>query len=293
VLALALPPAATAAFPGKNGRIAFTVQVRDRGETVSSRIETVLPSGRERRVLAICAVDESCLDTDPAWSPSGRLLAFTQGPAFQSRLAVARGDGTGLRRLPQLTPTDRQPAWSPDGRRLAFSGDGPQLYTVRRDGTALRRVTSRYAVSPAWSTDRAIAFVHDDLLTGRRFKGLYSIRPDGSRRRLLVTGPVSQSPPEAPEWSPHASRIAFVLPGSVNPEIHVARADGRERRRLTSNGMQPAWSPDGRYIAFIRNWDLYVMRSNGRGVRRVSDGGELPSGEQIYLDSPTWQSLPR
>jgi WD40 repeat protein len=124
VFALVVPAAAEAAFPGKNGRIAFTAQVRDRGETVSSRIETVLPSGRGRRVLGTCPGDQSCLDTDPSWSPSGRLLAFVQGPG---RLAVVRSDGTGLRQLPQFTENDGEPAWSPNGRRLAFIGDGPRL----------------------------------------------------------------------------------------------------------------------------------------------------------------------
>jgi Tol biopolymer transport system component len=289
VFALVVPVAADAAFPGKNGRIAFTAQVRERGETVSSRIETVLPSGRGRRVLGICPGDQGCLDTDPSWSPSGRLLAFVRG---RGRLAVVGNDGTGLRQLPQFTENDGEPAWSPKGRRLAFIGDGPRLYTVRRNGTGLRQVTPRYAVSPTWSLASTIAFVHRDLSPSTHDDGIYTTRPGGSRLRRLVDDPDSPGPPEAPDWSPHASRIAFVLPGSVNPEIHVANAKGRDRRRLTSDGTEPAWSPDGKYIAFIRNWDLYVMRSNGRGLRLVADGGRLESGEQIYLDSPSWRPLP-
>jgi Tol biopolymer transport system component len=164
---------------------------------------------------------------------------------------------------------------------------------VRRNGTALRQVTPRYAVSPAWSLARTIAFVHDDLSPSTHREGIYTTRPGGARLRRLISDPDSPGPPEVPDWSPHASRIAFVLPGSVNPEIHVANAKGRDRRRLTSNGTEPAWSPDGKYIAFIRNWDLYVMRSDGRGLRLVADGGQLESGEQIYLDSPSWQPLPR
>jgi Tol biopolymer transport system component len=298
VVALVSPPAAKAAFPGNNGRIAFTAGVVDRGETVWSRIETVLPSGRGRRVLGICAGDEGCLDSDPTWSPSGRRLAFVQGPAWRGRLAIVRKDGTGLRQLPQLTESDGQPAWSRDGRQLAFIGlpDGPRLYTVHRDGTALRRVTSRWAFSPAWSLTGTIAYTHDDdpYRAAMPDDGIYTTRPDGSRQRLLIRDRYNAAAPSSPDWSPHGRRIAFAFADATNPDIHVAEATGHRDRRLTRrSGTQPAWSPDGRYIAFIRHGDLYVMRSDGSGLRLVLDGGTLDSGEEIQLGSPSWQPLPR
>jgi Tol biopolymer transport system component len=297
LLALVLPAAAEAAFPGKNGRIAFTAQVRDRGETVWSRIETVLPSGRGRTVLGICPGDQGCLDTGPSWSPSGKLLAFVRGPGWRGRLAVVHHDGTGLRRLPQFTQSDGPPTWSPNGRRLAFIGlpDGPRLYTVRRDGTALRQVTSRWASSPAWSLTGRIAYTHDDDPYGAATSddGIYTTGPDGSGQRLLIRDRYNAASPASPDWSPHGHRIAFAFADATDPDIHVAEATGRRDRRLTRRGgTEPAWSPDGRYIAFIRNGDLYVMRSDGSGLRLVVDGGNLESGEEIYLGSPSWQPLP-
>ena len=130
----------------------------------------------------------------PVWSPSGKLLTFQQG----SQLATMRSDGTALRRLPQLTSGDGVPTWSPKGGRLAFTGSSiccNWLYTVRTDGTGLRRVIAQEALMPAWSVTGTIAFVNN---TGRRPEysrlkaGLYTIRPDGSRlRRLLGTGRAS------------------------------------------------------------------------------------------------------
>ena len=120
---------AQAAFPGGNGRIAVAVEKwrtpdtcrRDvphscEPELYSSTIETVLPSGRGRRVLRAFPVEQGAVG--PVWSPSGKLLTFQEG----SRLAMMRGDGTALRRLPQLTSGDRAPTWSPQGGRLAFTG---------------------------------------------------------------------------------------------------------------------------------------------------------------------------
>ena len=296
---LALPAASEAAFPGKNGRIAVTVQPLNEWRVpLWSRIETVLPNGRDRRVLGTCLAEATCSETDPSWSPDGRLLAFVRGPGWQGRLAVVRDSGTGLRQLPQLTQSDGQPAWSRTGRRLAFIGspDGPRLYTVRRDGTDLRQVTSRYARSPAWSRKGVIAFTHDDDPYGTSVPddGIYTIGPDGSQQRLTVRDRHNASVPDSPDWSPHGSRVAFSFADSPDPDIHVADAKGRRDRRLTRRGgEEPAWSPDGRYIAFIRHGDLFVMRSDGSGLRLVADGGNLETGEEIYLASPSWQALPR
>jgi Tol biopolymer transport system component len=76
------------------------------------------------------------------------------------------------------------------------------------------------------------------------------------------------------------------------------KANGRRLRRLTDNfgDSDPAWSPDGKYIAFIRDQDLYVMRANGKGLRRVVDGTDQDldrPGPWAYISAPTWQPLPR
>jgi len=287
VLVLALASPAHAAFPGKNGRIAFTVGPRDRGELLSSTIETVLPSGQgRRRVLGTCPAG-GCFETFPDWSPSGRRLAFgLRGAGLSEGLAIVRANGEGLRELPQLTGPYGAPAWAPSGRRLVFPGEGG-LFTARTDGTRVRRVTTKPPIfQPAWSQTGIIAFAHAD--------GIYTVRPDGSRLRLLVLDRYNASAPESPDWSPHGSKIAFSFADSVDPEIHVAdAATGAHRRLTTRGGVEPAWSPDGRFIAFIRFGDLYVMRSNGRGERRILDGGQTESGLDIYLGSPSWRPLPR
>jgi Tol biopolymer transport system component len=76
-----------------------------------------------------------------------------------------------------------------------------------------------------------------------------------------------------PAWSPDHSRIAFVRDGA----LHVMRADGTRVRRLTRRGHDryPAWAPDGRRIAFSSTRaggesELYVIRRNGRGLRRLT-----------------------
>jgi len=293
---------AQAAFPGANGRIAFTVakwrvapgQHPGYAGLVWSRIETVLASGRGLRELRACPAG-GCFDSDPAWSPSGRLLAFQQGSATGSRLAIGRQDGKGLRQI--TTGSAAQPAgpaWSPDGRRLVFVGAPlpmgiPQLFTVASNGTGLRRITGLCADEPAWSVKGTIAFRAACQTTG-----IYTIRPDGSRLRRLIYN--RYWPPTFPAWSPYGSKLTYT--GAVSDagsDIYISNATGGGVRRLTQRGgAEPAWSPDGKDIAFIRNNDVYVIRRDGRGLRLVVRGPSSPiATEWFVLGSPSWQPLPR
>ena len=57
-------------------------------------------------------------------------------------------------------------------------------------------------------------------------------------------------------------------------------ADGSERRRLTQDGRGPAWSPDGKMIAFNREDatgpELYVMNADGSGKRSLMRSDRMP-----------------
>lgn len=106
-------------------------------------------------------------------------------------------------------------------------------------------------------------------------------------------------------WSPDRSRLVLVSnrdgkPGEHRPEdleIYVVAADGTDHLRLTNNEVPdraPAWSPDGRHIAFTSlrggQWEIYVMEADGRNTRRVSEGGGIaarwsPDGQDIVFTS--------
>ena len=308
---------ARAAFPGANGRIAFTSEefvwpaAEPPGapphpglgpDLVSSRIETVLPNGRGGRVLGTCPAGARCFDSAPAWSRSGERIAFVsrwEGDPNESpdRIALVRSDGSGLYRLPALTWGHLAPAWSPDGRWLSFATRAsPGLYTVRSDGTGPRLIVPDAQSLSAWSANGRIAFAANTPGIRYEFPQIYTARPDGSGRRQITHHPWSGS--ESPDWSPHATKLAYHAATSVDTDIYVIGADGRGRRRVTyRGGSEAAWSPDGKYIAFIRNHDLYVIRSNGRGLRRVvnapDEDPDDPSNKWTELSSPSWQPLRR
>jgi Tol biopolymer transport system component len=63
--------------------------------------------------------------------------------------------------------------------------------------------------------------------------------------------------------------------------IHLANPDGSRLKLLTANGDSPAWSPDGRWIAFIRTGDVWIIRPDGTGAQRIT---RTPQEES----SPDW-----
>src|SRR5947207_2907391 len=90
-LLAALP--AQAAFPGKNGRVAFSSQTVDAsGQLVNSHIETVNADGSVRALFRTCRRLQRCRDGSPTWSPGGSMLAF----ASLTRLGTAAANGSSV-----------------------------------------------------------------------------------------------------------------------------------------------------------------------------------------------------
>jgi tol-pal system beta propeller repeat protein TolB len=132
-------------------------------------------------------------DTQPAWSPNGKRIAFTSDRAGNQDLYTMRPNGRGLRRLTGTSAEDSSPSWSPNGRRIAFTSDrngSDDVFTMTARGRALRRLTRSSAEEgdPAWSPNgRRIAYA----VAGR---GLYVMSPTGRGKRRLKGGAGGRHP---------------------------------------------------------------------------------------------------
>src|SRR2546425_746704 len=121
--ALLLAPSANAAFPGRNGKIAFA---SSRGG--NSDIYTMNPDGTDVTQLTTDPGD----DSEPAWSPDGTKIAFSTSrdldPACLQdpngfcnyEIYVMNADGSNQTRLTHESLPDVAPAWSPDGAKIVY-----------------------------------------------------------------------------------------------------------------------------------------------------------------------------
>ncbi len=183
----------------------------------------IAPSGAGLEVLAAVSDD----DGQPAFSPSGTMLAFTAKAGSRRDIRVVRTDGASARRVVE---NGSSPDWSKRGL-IAFARRG-SLYSVKPSGKRLRKLTRGRA--PSWSpSGRQIAFA--------RSGGIYVARADGSRAKRVVRC----SGCGAPAFSPDGKQMVYDGGG-----LRVVRIrDGKRLSTLVEDvrgsfdGSEPSWQP--------------------------------------------------
>ena len=93
-------------------------------------------------------------DSTPAFSPDGKLIAFTSSRDGRQQIYVMNADGTGLRRVSQSTVNDWSPAWSQDGNWIAFTSTrnaSTDIYIMDVRGGNVKQMTTGGGDRPMWS----------------------------------------------------------------------------------------------------------------------------------------------
>lgn len=239
------------------------------------------------------------------WKPAWMLLAAAAGAAFIATLGIAVWQ---LRA--RLTPAifnvvpltsyigqQDQGTFSPDGMRVAFVWSNPEdkngnrnLFIKQIGSETLLRLTNgdESDYSPVWSPDGSkIAF----LSSSEKGLGLYIVSSLGGQVQKLYTPHAMVHWEQRPlTWSPDSKRLAF--PDGTPSGITVLSLDTLVAHPVTvpphvwDGDVNPAFSPDGRDIAFIRAIegavrDIYIVPAAGGVPRQVTN-------DRRIVDTLTW-----
>jgi Tol biopolymer transport system component len=270
-------------------RLAYSVS-RPRRQT----LVLVDADGRDRRTVGGSGA------THLVWSPHGRMLAFNRDG--QGQLLVVRANGRGLRRITANARSWEIPmAWSPRGDRLVVArggATGTQLVILPvPDRRFLRRLTHEQRGTQfsdvRWSR-RSITY---DAYLPANDGEVAIVRASGGGFRILTQDGYNE---DDPVLSPDGRRVAFARDDGNNFWLFTMRTDGSDLRRLSPPGRRkdraPAWSPDGKRIAFVsyaRSGGLVVMNADGTELRMVTNMAVSsriswsPDGQRLAFAAPT------
>ncbi len=228
---------------------------------------------------------------DPRLHPNGQVVAYVvwrideEEKEYRSAIWLAAVDGSSRpRQFTAGEQRDLQPRWSPDGSKLAFTSSRgesktSQLYVIPFEGgesvklTELDEDSSEIAWSPDGTRIAFAARVRDEA---------YEEEDDQKRRPRRFT------------------RLAYKLDnvgwiGDRRQQLFSTPADGSDEPKQITGGdfehSSPAWSPDGKRLAFVsargENWDVdlvsdvFLVDADGGDPEKLTDS----SGG---CDAPIW-----
>jgi dipeptidyl aminopeptidase/acylaminoacyl peptidase len=233
-------------------------------------------------------------DTEPAWSPDGRWLAFVRAERSDGgdgapkvgkpQVWVMPVDGGEPRRLTDHPLGAGSPVWSPDSSRLAHTARVPEA--------------GRYGTDPAVTPDAepprritTMRYRSDGLgYTRDRPQHVWWVDLDGGEPVLVTGGDADHA---GADWSPDGEWLTFVAGrhatagDDLRVDVWVCRPDGTDLRALTDGGLsagQPRFTPDGQAVCFVatplgagdraaavRNTGVWSVPAAGGAPRQLTD----------------------
>ena len=281
-----IPNAAAATFSPDGTRIAFW------GDDSPDSLYVVNADGSGLRKIS----GDLWISTNlpPAWSPNGRLIAFSAetGPdRLDEGIYVVDASGGDPRRIGDPLPVRAfSPAWSPDGTWIAFVGTPKSnpaaldIWAIRPDGGDAHRLPISGDVEfaqPQWAprvNPLRLAYAATGTTAAQ---DVFVLDVDSGVESLISDDPRGE---QFPAWSPDGSRLAWLLGGTYVNELQVASVpDGAVVASMPAGtmSMPPAWSPDGTKI--------YGSDEGNLSITVVTVDGSAPA---IRIPHPAGQSLP-
>ena len=245
--------------------------------------------------LLLAAVFLLCVGCG-SFGGSNPIVFVSDSDGDQEIYLLDQENGETTRLTNNRTP-DLDPQWSPDGERIVYvsqeTGD-EELNLLDKDGARLSRLTNNPGSdgNHRWSPqNNTLAFVSEREAAGETLTEIHSMNVESSELTRVTFNDAAE---RLGGWSPDGEWLVFYSEDSVEERgLWLRNPAGVNLIRLTEDfDSQPVWSPDGRYIAFVRQQGdasaIYV-------ARRLKDGdwgdgveeARLTQGSTVDL-APAW-----
>ena len=225
---------------------------------------------------------------DPQVSPDGTHVAFTIGDVnwdankVITQIYVIPVDGGSMKQLTSGASSATSPRWSPDGKRIAYVTGG-QVWTMESDGDNKDQVTkiSTSAAAPVWSPDgQWIAFtseVHPDCSDDDCNKKKDEAAEQSKVKAHITTRLLFR---HWDEWRDVKRTHVFVVSSKGGTARDMTAGDFDSPPYAAASGVDFAFSPDSKELAYIRNpdkveaistnSDLYVVPLSGGPAKNIT-----------------------
>jgi len=278
---------------------------------------------------------------DPQWSPDSQWIAAPMQmggcertfPMTHEVWVISR-DGATATTVATITHEDdscveTMVAFNPDGTQVAYFDADCRPWIVNADGTGQAAPLDDFpywwtcATYPQWGGKEGVPPAPIPPARpeeGKIVKRCEGVKPPQICVRETQTNQVTQVTDSLDfgaikgrcVWSPDGQQIIFSAGSDFrvtqrhDHKLYLINADGSDLRPVTSdvdtNDVNPAWSPDGEWIAFHRNCGLWVIRPDGSEARMLLEGSEKfcavaiawsPDSQQITLLNTSGETAPR
>jgi dipeptidyl aminopeptidase/acylaminoacyl peptidase len=245
--------------------VAYTVATRDlKEDKTATQIWMVSTSGGE----AVPMTQKTASSSHPRWSPDGKYLAFLSArDEGKSQVWTLNRNGGEAQQVTETIQDVDDFEWSPVGDKLVLVLRDPSPEEISGAKEKESGVEKKKPKTPAPQVIDRLQFKRDEEgYLDRRRTHLYVFDTGARKITQITSGDYDDT---EPAWSPDSRFVAFVSNRTAEPDrnfnsdIWVVAADnpdqGRTMLRLTTNpgaDTSPAWSPDGKWVAYISQIDV-------------------------------------